>query len=101
MKKLQSVKLEGSRFGISRERDGAGDSGMMLSSLDPEQGYKPVGDNGEIRVGCRIKCGTPYARTFGQGWWMTTVVTEILEVSEDRTFVRFKTGNSIYQARGF
>ena len=88
------------RYSLSRTRDGAGDSGMMLRSLDPKTGNQ-AGEFGDIVVGHVIQCGTQFARTFGSDWWMTTPVTEIISVNEDKTEVVFKTGNSEYKARSF
>jgi hypothetical protein len=56
-------------------------------------------------VGCSVLVGSVTARSYSsQDYWLTTVVTEILE--ERRTedgymeLVRFKTGNSVYELRG-
>lgn len=32
-------------------------------------------------------------------YWITTPVTEILEVSKDKLYARFRTGNSEYEVR--
>lgn len=110
---MDRFKLKGGRFSITRERDGAGDSGMLFRSLKwPEDTTKKctiddlerVGETGEIIVGCCMYCGSHYARTMQtQDWWLTTEVTEILETGEDErgSWARVKTGNSIYLAKGF
>ena len=104
MSKVMSIKLKPGKYSLSREGDGAGDSGPRLMSLtDPDKKdfhYDElirVGENGEIHVGCRIECGSINGRTYSeQDFWLTTPVTEILEVSEDKDYVKFKTGNSTY-----
>ena len=96
---MDRVKLNGGRYSLYRERDGAGDSGMMLEAIDPDTGE--VVSHGEIIIGHSIKCGSPLARTFGSDWWITTPVTEILEVNEEKTEARVKTGNSIYKVKAF
>jgi hypothetical protein len=46
-------------------------------------------------------------RTFGsQDWWQTTSITEILEVRSNSVdpnflYIKFKTGNSIYEWKRF
>jgi hypothetical protein len=59
--------------------------------------YKPV-------VGCSLLLGSVTARSYSaQDYWLTTKVTEILEERRDEKglleFVRFKTGNSVYEIR--
>lgn len=56
-------------------------------------------------VGCSMLVGSVTARSYSaQDFWLTTVVTEILEEEkdEDGKFVRvkFKTENSVYEIRG-
>lgn len=89
---MKKIKLKGSRFHLSRESDGEGDSGHLLVSINPDtmDSYQ-----NEIRVGCCVQCGSLYARSMQwQDYWMTTPVTEILEVTTNT--VKFKTKNSIY-----
>ena len=107
---MKSVVLKPGKYSLQRERDSAGDSGPRLSSMKGPEGkellyyddLELVGENGEIRVGCRVECGSLTARSYsGQDFWLTTPVTEILEVNDDKTEVKFKTGNSTYIARSF
>ena len=71
-----TVKLKPGHYYMSREGDGAGDSGTMLRSLD-ETG-KQVGENGELHLGCSIQCGSHFARTMQwQDWWLTTPILEL------------------------
>lgn len=94
---ITKAKLEGGRFRLSRVGDRAGDSGSMLVSIDPKT-TKPS-KNGEIVVGSVVRCGSVIARSYTwQDYWTTTPVTEILEVSEDKKTVKFKTRNSVYVA---
>jgi hypothetical protein len=97
-------------FSLVRERDGAGDSGNMslAITLNAAPGDEHLYEHGaEPRVGVIMRVGSLSGRTFGaQDWWQTTVITEILEERtdpEDPNFlwVRFKTGNSIYEWKRF
>lgn len=91
------VVVKRGRYRLARDRDGAGDAGFSLVSLDPITGER-VGEHGELHLGARIQCGSHYARSYTyQDWWMTTAITEFLEVSEDNSYVKFKTGNSVYE----
>ena len=86
-------------YSLVRERDGVGDSGPMCEIIDAES-YKPIPSEVYPRVGCAVRVGSMYARTYSsQDWWCTTPVTEILEESVDdegnRT-MKFKTKNSVY-----
>jgi hypothetical protein len=52
--------------------------------------------NARPRVGVAMRVGVVYARTYQeQDWWQTTMITEILEESEN--YVKFRTGNSVYE----
>lgn len=86
-------------YSLIRETDGAGDSGPMCEILDFES-YKPIPGETYPRVGCGVRVGSYYVRTYsGQDWWQTSPITEILEESVDRDgyrIVRFKTRNSVY-----
>jgi len=47
-------------------------------------------------VGCCIKVGSLTAGTYSKrDWWMTSIITEILEDKGD--YVKFKTENSTYE----
>ncbi len=82
---------------LRRISDGAGDSGSASLALGLNddgtdvvvKGYRPI-------VGCLMQVGSLTARSFSEkDYWTTTPVTEILEDTED--YVKFKTGNSIYE----
>ena len=83
-------------YNLRRESDGAGDSGEMSLALwfeDEEvhfaHGARPV-------VGVAMRVGSIGTRSYSyQDWWQTSLITEILEESEN--YVRFRTGNSIYE----
>lgn len=107
-KEVEEVKLVGSRYSLRRVSDGAGDSGMAWDVFD----YDKTIENGEyvfledakglIRVGCGIRCGSISARSYShQDWWQCSPVTEILEVNDEKTWVKFKTKNSVYIAESF
>lgn len=91
--------MPGGPYSLIRERDGVGESGQMLKSINPKTG-KQEGENGEVILGCALQCGSFYARTYQvQDWWLTTPVTEILEQAEDGAWVKVKTGNSVYMVK--
>jgi hypothetical protein len=95
------VTMKPGRYAMSRVGDGAGDSGGMLISIDPAT-QQTSGENGDIVKGCCIRCGSHFARTMQwQDYWTTTPVVEILEVNEDNSVVKFKTGNSVYEVKSF
>jgi len=83
------------RFSLRRLSDDAGDSGPMSVILDRES-YTPIEGEYRPRVGCGVRVGSIYSRTFAnQDWWQTSPVTEILEETED--YVKFRTRSSIYE----
>lgn len=66
--------------------------------------FKEVVDSKPV-VGCSLLVGSVTARSYSaQDYWLTTVVTEILEEERDEKgylkFVRFKTKNSEYLLKG-
>ena len=106
--KLTEVQMPIGRYSLYRESDGMGDSGLSWMIFDhekttAEQKYAWVENSaGLVKVGFGIRVGSHYARTFNaQDWWQCSGVTEILEVNEDKTEVRFKTRNSVYVAKSF
>lgn len=103
-------------FKLTRERDGAGDSGPMLllikcfknkegfwepckipnkegfPELIYEHGIKP-------KIGYCVRVGSIIARSYQmQDYWTTTPVEEILE--EGKEYIKFRTTNSIYTLTG-
>ena len=85
--------------------DGAGDAGNMCHKLrwdeEKKEGIELPCDY--PAVGWMLKVGSSYARTFGQDWWRTSPITEILEENENDENIQviFKTGNSTYSWRKF
>jgi hypothetical protein len=66
--------------------------------------FKEVVDSKPV-VGCSLLVGSVTARSYSaQDYWLTTVVTEILEEKRDKDghleFVKFKTKNSEYLLKG-
>ena len=96
-------------YWMYRTRDGRGDSGSMSMALIPIYGENSrvvdikYLDNARPQIGYVMRVGSGIARSYSaQDWWQTTVITEILEdtVNEDGSeYVKFKTGNSIYEWR--
>lgn len=82
---------------LRRLSDGAGDTGSRSEAIKWKKdgtlkkvvGHRPT-------IGCSMLVGSGTARSYSaQDYWLTTVVTEIIEDKED--YVKFKTGNSIYE----
>lgn len=84
-------------YALRRESDGGGDSGgMSLALWIGEDGQVQEQYNARPKVGVCIRVGSVYARTYqSQDWWQTSFITEILE--ERDNYVRFRTGNSVYE----
>lgn len=84
-------------YSLRRESDGAGDSGGMSMALwFDEEGYVRTQYNARPRVGVSMRVGTMFARSYNaQDWWQTSLITEILQESEN--YVKFRTGNSVYE----
>jgi len=87
------------RYSLIRQDRHAGDSGLMCEILDNES-YKPIPGETYPRVGCGVRVGSPFARSYSaQDWWQTSPITEITdEWTDDKGFrhMRFKTKNSTY-----
>lgn len=95
-------------YHLRRERDGAGDSGPMLTLIKVrknEKGFwEPSRDSeGNLiyehgvkpKIGYCVRVGAIGARSYQfQDYWTTTPVEEILETTENS--VKFRTTNSIY-----
>lgn len=82
---------------LRRMSDGAGDAGARSEAIkwNEDGTFNSVVSN-RPTVGCSMLVGSVTARSYReQDYWLTTTVTEILEESED--YVKFKTGNSIYE----
>ena len=95
-------------YSMYRDRDGRGDSGTMSLALVPTYEDGKIVDveyinDARPQIGYVMRVGSIYVRSYSaQDWWQTTVITEILEdtVNEDGSeYVKFKTGNSIYEWR--
>ena len=95
------------RYSLKRTRDGAGDSGMMSKAIVPTFDHdsgKVIDiqeeENARPRLGVAMRVGTPFSRSYAnQDYWTTTVIVEILEESEH--YVKFRTGNSVYEWKEF
>ncbi len=86
------------KYSLFREDGKVGDSGLMCQILD-EESYKPIPNETYPKVGCGVRVGSHYARSYvSQDWWQTSPVTEILEewnINGCRG-MKFRTRNSIY-----
>lgn len=69
-------------------------------SWNEDRTFKAIEGDRPI-VGCSLRVGSVTARTFSsQDWWLTTVVTEILDEQEHEgklEYCKFKTENSVYE----
>lgn len=82
---------------LRRISDGAGDEGSLSQAIawNPDRTFKEILGH-RPTIGCSMLVGSVVARSYdNQDYWLTTVVTEILEERED--YVRFKTENSEYE----
>jgi hypothetical protein len=87
-------------FSLKRERDGAGDSGSMSTVFWKEDGEIKFEDYSKPRIGTVVRVGSFMARTYEQqDYWTTSYITEILE--DQGNYVKFKTGNSVYEWKVF
>jgi hypothetical protein len=87
---------------LKRLNDGLTNRGSVVecikwnedSTFNSIIGEKPV-------VGCSIRIGNTTAKMFiSQDWWLTTVVTEIIEekyYKKKLEYCKFKTENSVYE----
>lgn len=83
------------RYRLTRESDGAGDSGPMSMALWLERDKTQHENGARPRVGVALRVGTYFARTYDQqDWWQTSIITEILE--DTPKHMKFRTGNSVY-----
>ena len=82
---------------LKRISDGAGDAGVRSDCI-------AWNDDGTVKevigckptIGCSMLVGSATARSYtDRDYWLTTVVTEILEDRGD--YVKFKTENSVYE----
>jgi hypothetical protein len=88
-------------YNLRRTRDGEGEVGGSSEAIawTPEGTFKEVVGHVPV-VGCSMKVGSITAGTYSKrDWWMTTVITEILEeIKNDYVhYIRFKTENSEYE----
>ena len=92
------------RYSLYRDSDNVGDNGPMCQILDAES-YQPIPDVTYPRVGCGVRVGSIYSRSYSsQDWWQTSPVTEILqETIDDEGYwtVKFKTRSSTYTWKEF
>jgi len=86
---------------LRRLNDGAGDEGACSEAIKwNEDGTKDKVVSDRPTIDCSMLVGSFRARTYGSDYWLTTVVTEILEektLDNGQLYVKFKTGNSLYE----
>lgn len=86
------------KYSLFREDGSAGDSGPMCEILDSES-YRPIPGETYPRIGCGVRVGSHYARTYSaQDWWQTSPIVKILEEwnTAGCRGMKFRTRNSIY-----
>jgi len=85
-------------YSLKRVGDDAGDRGGMSTLLWEADGDIEFENSGRPRVGVAIRVGSIIGRTMcHQDWWQTSYITEIIEETEN--YIKFKTGNSVYEWR--
>ncbi len=88
---------------LVRVGDGEGHYGSMIESIAwNEEGTLKEITGSVPTVGESMRVGSPFAGTYStRDWWMTTEITEILEEKKNEEgkleYVKFKTGNSVYE----
>lgn len=89
---INRVDFKPSRYLLRREGDGAGDSGLMLLSINPKTAEEIPN---AVVVGACCRVGSPFGRTYeAYDFWTTTPVTELWQIGID--VYGFKTQNSEY-----
>jgi hypothetical protein len=94
IKIFKKVILKGERFEIRRVKDNFGGRGNSLAPVSKSKTFGLIGENGEIRVGHRLYCGRFL------NYVCTSIVVDIIEISEDNKRAIFRTQNSTYIATG-
>jgi len=82
---------------LVRDRDGEGHYGSVLNLIPANlsDSMHSWDGNPESLLGFGLYIGTVTGGMFSsRDWWCTTVITEILEITNDH--IRFKTKNSFY-----
>ena len=82
---------------LIRISDGKGDVGSRVEAIrwNKDRTFKEIVGNKPV-IGCSLLVGGVTARSYSsQDYWLTTVITEILE--EKDNYIKFKTENSIYE----
>jgi hypothetical protein len=78
---------------LVREGDGLNKKSKAILWLEWNEDGRFKEKHNDIAVG-RSLIMSPFNHFFT---WQTTVVTEVLEISEDLSYIKFKTRNSIYE----
>lgn len=79
-------------YSLRREKDDAGDFGDMCMSAYLENDSNKIIYSHDARpeVGATLRVGTMYTGTMKwENWWQTSIITEIIEESENE--VKFRT----------
>lgn len=95
---MKQITVKPGQYDLKRVSDGEGDIGPILRTVKwaKKQMYanetEIESEYSKIKVGRGVFVGST------SHWWITTPVKEILEVSEDKRYVKFITeNNSIYE----
>jgi hypothetical protein len=88
-------------YNLQRLSDKRGDHGFMSEAIEwnEDGSYKQTLGSCPV-VGCSMRVGNPFGRTYSsQDWWLTTIVTEIIKEikTNDTHYVLFKTQNNLYE----
>ena len=83
-------------YSLQRLSDGAGDSGSMsVAMCYKDDGSIQQEENARPRVGVAMMVGSPFSRTMEiQYWWRTSLISEILEESENCVVFTTLTGST-------
>jgi hypothetical protein len=78
---------------LVRERDGLTKESKEVKWLEWNDEGRFKSEHEEPAIG-RSLIMSPFNQYFT---WQTTSITEIVDISEDSSYIKFKTGNSIYE----
>lgn len=103
---LQEVQLKDGWYNLVRTRDGAGECGPKLASLNQPEDAKSHSDlieegpNGLLKKGNWVECSSA---SMDRGWFRCTQITKFIEIEKDSDGdvirVLFRTLNSEYEVR--
>ena len=87
------IEIEVESYKLLRERDQLIKIGTKLKYIEWNENGTFKSSHDKPKVGYSVILD-PHRLSYT---WLTTIITEILEESEDNTYLKFKTENSVYE----